>query len=106
MTAGGECATPNNELNFLQTPSYQLVAVFAIFIGITFLADFLMKKAKKRLERLGSKGLLEVYHSLLLEFVFLGLLSFLLDSVGTQIEKIWCGRPAPHVRAALRTRGS
>jgi len=89
MEAEGECTTPNNELEFLETPSYQIMTVFALFIGITLVADWAMKRTRKFLERLGSKGLIEVYHSLLLEFVFLGLLSFLLDSVGSQIRKIW-----------------
>ena len=83
-----EDAEGAEELTYLQTASYQTVTVFIIFVGITLVIDGALCRAKKFLERHGTKGMMHAYFSLLMEFVFLGILSFLLEVIAVHVEKI------------------
>ena len=90
--SGGGCSSGNNALSFLQTPSYQVVAVFAIFVLITLAVEYLIKRIAAHLDRNGTKGMRRILQELLLEFVMLGLISFLLETLGEYIGKICVGK--------------
>ena len=89
--SGGGCSSGNNALSFLQTPSYQVVAVFAIFVLITLAVEYVIKRIAAHLDRNGTKGMRRILQELLLEFVMLGLISFLLETLGEYIGKICVG---------------
>ena len=78
-------------MSFLQTPSYQVVAVFACFVLITLVVEYIIKRIAVHLDRNGTKGMRRILQELLLEFVMLGLIAFLLETLSEYIGMICVG---------------
>ena len=74
--------TTNNNLSYLQTPTYQIVTVFVIFIFVSLTIEKMLMRVRHRIEGSGTKGLMHAFQAVLNELVLLGFLSFMLEIFG------------------------
>ena len=74
--------TKNNNLSYLQTPTYQIVTVFVIFIFVSLTIEKMLMRVRHRIEGSGTKGLMHAFQAVMNELVLLGFLSFLLEIFG------------------------